>query len=55
MDSRASETRTRVKITPRENACRLFLRGVIFTRALQGGYSYSKSKKINLEDNRLFA
>ena len=36
-DSRASETRGRVKITPREKrrhaACRLFSRGVIFTRA----------------------
>ena len=36
-DSRASETRARVKITPREKrrhaACRLFSRGVIFTRA----------------------
>ena len=42
-DSRASETRARVKITPREkrrhaagtekNACRLFSRGAIFTRA----------------------
>ena len=35
-DSRASETRARVKITPREkrrHACRLFSRGVIFTRA----------------------
>ena len=34
-DSRASETRARVKITPREKrrhaACRLFSRGVIFT------------------------
>ena len=48
MDSRASKTRGRVKITPREKrrhaagreknvslpaACRLFTRGVIFTRA----------------------
>ena len=36
-ESRASETRARVKITPREKrlhaACRLFLRGVIFTPA----------------------
>ena len=39
-DSRGSETRARVKITPREKgetrwgaACRLFSRGVIFTRA----------------------
>ena len=36
-DSRASETRARVKITPREKsrhaACRLFSIGVIFTRA----------------------
>ena len=36
-DSRASETRARVKINPREKrrhaACRLFSRGVIFTRA----------------------
>ena len=39
-DSSASETRARVKITPREKsrfslpaACRLFSRGVIFTRA----------------------
>ena len=31
-DSRASETRARVKITPRA-ACRLFSCGVIFTRA----------------------
>ena len=29
---RASETRERVKITPRA-ACRLFSRGVVFTRA----------------------
>ena len=39
-DSRGSETRARVKITPREKgetrwgaACRLFSRGVIFTRS----------------------
>ena len=36
-DSRASETRAGVKIIPREKmrhaACRLFSRGVIFTRA----------------------
>ena len=46
MDSRASETRTRVKITPRENACRLFLRGVIFTRALRGATRSLRPKKL---------
>ena len=47
-DSRASETRARVKITPREkrrhaagtekNACRLFSRGAIFTLAFRSLY-----------------
>ena len=43
---RASETRTRVKITPRENAYRFFLRGVIFTRALPGATRSRSPKKL---------
>ena len=59
-DSRASETRARVKITPREKrlpaACSLFSRGVIFTRAYvslallslrkNGGYSLSSQNSV---------
>ena len=46
MDSGASETRTRVKKTPRENADSVLLGGVFFTRALPGATRSLSPKKL---------